>query len=157
VAADEDDDGNAACGNEITSREGDPMEAIWSGLENKGITDGPKQRDWIERVLGREVPTSADIKPADIVILKETLDGKRPDPAAKQGTSPEDPKPAEKAKSPISALVELLGKAGKTDKADVLAWMTERTKRTIKATKDLKPAEVEQLTKDAEALAKEAA
>lgn len=156
VAADEDDDGNAACGNKITAREVDPMEALWNGLDDKGISGPAKQREWIERVLGREVTSSAEIKPGDLVILLETLEGKRPDPAAKHEPAPDSGKASEKAKPPLAVLVELLGKVGKTDKAEIRKWMGERLKREIKTTKDLTPQDLEQLTKDAEALAREA-
>lgn len=170
VAADEDDDGNAACGNEITAREGDPMEAIWSALEDKGITEGQQQRDWIERVLGRPVPAPSDIKPADIVLLKETLEGKRPKPSAKaesQASAPtttaqsDNGNKGDKDGKPLKALIDLLAKAGKDKPAEVLDWMTKRLNRPqdrpVKATKDLTPDEVKQLTVEAEALAKEAA
>jgi hypothetical protein len=158
VAADEDDDGNAACGNTITEREGDPMEAVWNGLEEKGITDGPKQREWIETVLGRPIPQPGAIRPEDVVVLTETLAGKRPMPS-KSGEKPAESadKKSEKKPGPVKVLTDLLVKAGKDKPAKALAWMGDRLKREIKSTKDLSPTEVEQLTRDAEALASEAA
>jgi len=76
---------------------------------------------------------------------------------SQSGNKPTQQQPADGARSAAKALVDLLAKAGKEKPADVLAWMSERLKRTIKGTKELTPAEVEQLTQDAAALAREAA
>lgn len=81
---------------------------------------------------------------------------------SKPAQKPEDnakntSKPADDKANPTKVLVDFLAKAGKEKPADVLAWMSERLKRPIKATKELTADEVALLTRDAIAIATEAA
>lgn len=143
VAADEDDDGNAACGNQITEREGDQMEAIWNGLEDKGITEGQKQREWIELVLGRQIQHPSQITPEDIVVLKETLDGKRPVPTVEGDKKPaqnkQEPSAEEVSKRKLAAMAKLAtllvskGISGK----DQLPWVSLQVEHNVAKMDDL--------------------
>jgi hypothetical protein len=74
VASEEDDDGNAAEGNEVSNGP-DPLQPLWDALDK---TDIPKRgptavRDWCEIVLGRPVPHQNTIFPKDLPVLMAAL------------------------------------------------------------------------------------
>lgn len=104
VAAEEDDDGNAADGNSIA----DPLQKLWDALEAAGIMAKGKEavRAWCELVLGRPIPTSDALKETDVPLLIGTAQGKLPLPKAK-----EEPKPAEAKPATVSPLAKTLNDA----------------------------------------------
>jgi hypothetical protein len=87
--------------------------------------------------------------------------GKTEKPKGEQGNQANQQKPAaqqkveEKKPDPLKMLIAKLAQAGKVDATDVLGWMTKQLKREVKATKDLKAADIEQLTKTVDAILKE--
>lgn len=152
VAAEEDDDGNAADGNSIT----DPLQALWDVLEVAGIMAKGKEavRQWCERVLGRPIPTSADLRETDVPLLIGTAQGKitMPNPAAKA-----EPAPNPDLAKPLNEALDKLApwKPGATaadKKAAKLAWinaMVVPRGKTVKALSELPEAELVRLTKAA--------
>jgi hypothetical protein len=84
VASEEDDDGNAAEGNEVSNGP-DPLQPLWDALDK---TDIPKRgptavRDWCEIVLGRPVPHPNTIFPKDLPVLMAALAHDTAKPAEK--------------------------------------------------------------------------
>jgi hypothetical protein len=87
-------------------------------------------------------------------------DGDKGKSAAQAKDKPKgETKPADstgdKKPSPLKMLIAKLAQADKVDAKDVLGWMTAQLKREVKATKDLKAADIEQLTKTVDEILKE--
>jgi hypothetical protein len=83
VASEEDDDGNAADGNEVQGKRSghDPLEPLWHALADKGISKEKEIREWIEMVLSKPTPTPDCITPAEATLLINVATGKAPMPS----------------------------------------------------------------------------
>jgi hypothetical protein len=92
VSSESDDDGTAASGHKVENMETqvDPWDKLWDGLDAKGMDSPKAKQEWIERVLQRSVPTTKTLTGADLPILLETLEGKRPLPAERVMPSKEE-------------------------------------------------------------------
>ena len=88
VASEDDDDGNAAEGNQVANGP-DPLQPFWDALDKTDIPSrGPTAvRDYCEMVLGRAVPHPNTIFPKDLPMLMASLekDTAKPIPPATGG------------------------------------------------------------------------
>ena len=91
VAAEEDDDGNGADGND-SNPVADPKQPLWDALEEAGIMAKGKDsaREWVEAVLGRPIPTSDAIRETEVPLLIATAKGKLPMPKPKTPPTKEE-------------------------------------------------------------------
>jgi hypothetical protein len=69
VASEEDDDGNAAEGNQVSTP--DPFAKLWTALERLGIYEPAEQRTWCETALARSLPNADSMTAADLPKLLE--------------------------------------------------------------------------------------
>lgn len=136
VAAESDDDGNAAEGNRIENMETDinPWDELWDDLESKGYKDTNAVRTWIERCLQRLVPSQRDLTDADLPLLREYLEGKPLPPARTMATAAE--------LKALNQAIDALAPWGTTDKTgeELVAMKKAAKKAWINRMLDPKPA-----------------
>jgi hypothetical protein len=125
VASENDDDGNAADGDDVKGMETqvDPWVKLWDDLAAAGKDNAALARAWVEQVLQRSVQSMNDLTAADFPALRDTLDGKRPLPPARVMSTKEQLADLNKA-------IDALAPWGTTDKAgEELAALKKAAKR----------------------------
>ena len=132
VASEEDDDGNAAEGNQVANGP-DPLQPFWDALDKTDIPSrGPTAvRDYCEIVLGRQVPHPNTIFPKDLPLLMASLEKDTAKPAVQAATGG-DVEKATLAKD-LNAALNALAPWGKA-----IEGKTAKESATIKQTAKLK-------------------
>lgn len=158
VASESDDDGAAASGHKVESMETDinPWEKLWDDLAEKGFDNVNKVRVWIEQVLQRTCQSQKDLTDADLPLLRDTIDGKRPLPPARIA-------PTKEELAELNKAIDALAPWGTTDKtgeelasikkAAKLEWINKmldpKPAKAAKSSADLDQPQVLALTKRA--------
>ena len=133
VASENDDDGNAADGDDVKGMETqvNPWDKLWDDLEAKGFKTVDTVRAWIEQCLQRSVPSQKNLTDADLPILREYLEGKPLPPARVMAT-------ADELKS-LNQAIDALAPWGTTDKTGEELAALKKTAKKAWINKMLEP------------------
>ena len=88
VASEEDDDGNAAEGNQLANV--DPMQPLWDAIDKTAMKTktSTEIRTWCEMVLGRAIPQPDSLTKADLPVLLAALAKDTAKPVAANPVAP---------------------------------------------------------------------